>query len=156
MSKIWVIVDRFSKMSHFIALPTVKKTEDMAKIFLTQVWKYHGLPDDIVSDRDSKFIFHFWQSLVDLFSINLNLSTALHPKTEGQTQRVNQMLEAFIRNYCSYHEDNFSDHLPLAEYAYYSTISEAMKFSPFCANYGFEPRINWPNAKPATEWDKLA
>ena len=79
MTKIWVIVDRFSKMSHFIALPTVNKTEDLAKIFLTQVWKYHGLPDDIVSDRDSKFISHFWQSLMDLLNVKLNLSTAFHP-----------------------------------------------------------------------------
>jgi hypothetical protein len=58
-TKIWVIVDCFSKMTHFIAQPTVNKTEDLAKIFLTPVCKHHGLPDDIVSDRDSKFISHF-------------------------------------------------------------------------------------------------
>ena len=91
-TKIWVIVDRFSKMAHFIPLPTVNKIEDMAKIFLNQIWKLHGLPDDIVSDRDSKFISHFWQSLMDLLSVKLNLSTAFHPHTNGETERVNQTL----------------------------------------------------------------
>ncbi len=155
-TKIWVIVDRFSKMAHFIPLPTVNKTEDMAKIFLNQIWKLHGLPDDIVSDRDSKFISHFWQSLMDLLSVKLNLSTAFHPQTDGQTERVNQTLEAYMRNYCSYQQDDWSDLLPLAEYAYNSAISEATKFSPFCANYGFEPRTNWPNPKPSSEWDNPA
>ena len=155
-TKIWVIVDRFSKMAHFIPLPSVNKTEDMAKLFLTQVWKHHGLPDDIVSDRDSKFISHFWQSLMDLLSVKLNLSTAFHPQTDGQTERVNQTLEAYMRNYCSYQQDDWSDLLPLAEYAYNSAVSEATKFSPFCAIYGFEPRTNWPNLKPSSEWDNRA
>jgi len=120
------------------------------------VWKHHGLPDDIVSDRDSKFISHFWQSLMDLLSVKLNLSTAFHPQTDGQTERVNQTLEAYMRNYCSYQQDDWSDLLPLAEYAYNSAVSEATKFSPFCANYGFEPRTNWPNPKPSSEWDNPA
>jgi RNase H-like domain found in reverse transcriptase/Reverse transcriptase (RNA-dependent DNA polymerase)/Integrase zinc binding domain/Chromo (CHRromatin Organisation MOdifier) domain/Integrase core domain len=155
-TKVWVIVDRFSKMAHFIPLPTVNKTEDLAKLFLNSVWKHHGLPDDIVSDRDSKFISHFWQSLMDLLSVKLNLSTAFHPQTDGQTERVNQVLEGYMRSYCSYQQDDWADLLPLAEYAYNSAISEATKFSPFCANYGFEPRTNWPNPKPSPEWDNPA
>src|SRR6266566_4997033 len=85
-TKIWVIVDRFSKMAHCIPLPTVNKTEEMAEIFLNQIWKLHGLPDDIVSDWDSKFISHFWQSLMDLLSIKLNISTAFHPQTDGTSE----------------------------------------------------------------------
>jgi hypothetical protein len=88
-TKIWVIVDRFSKMSHFITLPTLNKSEDLTKIFLTQVGKHHGLPDDIALNRNSKFISHFWQSLMDLVSIKLNLSTAFHSQTDGQTEKVN-------------------------------------------------------------------
>jgi hypothetical protein len=143
-------------MAHFIPLPTVNKTEDLAKLFLNSVWKHHGLPDDIVSDRDSKFISHFWQSLMDLLTVKLNLSTAFHPQTDGQTERVNQVLEGYMRSYCSYQQDDWADLLPLAEYAYNSAISEATKFSPFRANYGFEPRTNWPNPKPAAEWDNPA
>src|SRR5258708_14433205 len=99
-TKIWVIVDRFSKMAHFIPLPAVNKTEDMAKIFLNQIWKVHGLPDDIVLDRDRMFIYHFWPSLMDLLSVKLNLSKAFHPQKHGQSERVNQTLEAYMRNYC--------------------------------------------------------
>jgi len=95
------------------------------------------LPDDIVSDRDSKFISQFWKSLIDLFSVKLNLSTASHPQTDCPTGRVNQMQEAYMRNYCSYQEDDWSDLLPLAKYAYHSGASEATMVSPFCANYGF-------------------
>jgi hypothetical protein len=99
-TKIWVIVDSFSKMAHYIPLPSLNKTKEMAKLLLTQVWKQHRLPEDIVSDKDSKFISHFWQSLMNLLSIKLNLSTAFHPQTERQTERVNQTLEAYMRNYC--------------------------------------------------------
>jgi hypothetical protein len=121
-TKIWVIVDRFSMMAHFIPLPSVNKTEDMAKLLLTQVQKHHGLPDDIVSDRDSKFISHFWQSLMDLLSDKLNLSVAFHPHTDYQTERVNQTLEAYMQNYCFYQQDDWSDLLPLTEYADNSTV----------------------------------
>src|SRR5258708_26224349 len=72
-TKIWVIVDRFSKVAHFIPLPTVNETKDMAKIFLNLIWKLHGLPDDIVSDRHGKFISHFWQPLMYLLIVKLNL-----------------------------------------------------------------------------------
>src|SRR5260370_22779424 len=99
INKIWVIVHRFIKMALFIPMPTENKTQDMAKIFLNHIWKLHGLPDEIVSDRDSKFISHFWQSLMDLLSIKLNLSTAIHPQTDGQTESVNQTLEPYMRNY---------------------------------------------------------
>jgi hypothetical protein len=101
-TKIWVTVHHVSKMSHFIPLTSVNKTEDIAMLFLTQVWKNHGLPDDIVSDRDLKFISYFWQSLLDLPSVRLNLSTAFHPKTDGETTRVNQTLKDYMHNYCSY------------------------------------------------------
>jgi hypothetical protein len=95
-TKVWVIVDRFSKMAHFIPLPTLNKTGDLAKLFLNPVLKHHGFPDDIVWDRDSKFISHFWQSLMDLLSVKLNLSTAFHPQTNGQTERVTQVLEGYM------------------------------------------------------------
>jgi hypothetical protein len=128
----------------------------MAKLFFTQKWKHHRLPNDIVSDSDSRFISHFWQSMVDLLSVKLNLLTAFHPPTDGQTERVNQTLEAYMRNYSSHQQDGRSDLLPLAEYAYNSAVSESTKFSPVCANCGFEPRTNWPNPKPSSEWDNPA
>jgi hypothetical protein len=97
-----VIVDHFSKITHFNLLPTLSKTEDLAKLFLNSVWKHDGLPDDIVSDRDSKFISHFWQSLMDLLRVKLNLSSAFHPQPDGQLERVDQVLQGYMRSYCSY------------------------------------------------------
>jgi len=155
-TKVWVIVDHFSKMAHFIMLPTVNKPEDLANLFLHSVWKHDGLPDVIVSDRDSKFISHFWQSLMDLLNVKLNISTPFDPQTDGQSDRVNQILEGYMRSYCSYQPDDWTDLLPRAQYAYNSMISAASKFSPFCANYGFERRNNWTNPKPSPEWDNPA
>ena len=91
-TQIWVIVDRFTKMAHLVPLPTNTSTKDLAKIFVKEVWKNHGLPTDIVSDRDTKVTSHFWQALMDLLGIQTKLCTAFHPETEGQTERVNQTI----------------------------------------------------------------
>ncbi|KAH0607133.1 uncharacterized protein H6S33_003121 [Morchella sextelata] len=155
-TKIWVIVDRFSKMAHYIPLPTLNKTEDLAKLFLKEVWRLHGLPDDIVSDRDSRFISHFWQSLMSLLNVKLKMSTSFHPQTDGQTERVNQTLEHYLRSYCSYQQDDWAELLPLAEYAYNSAVSESTKVSAFYANYGYEPRTNWPAPKEGVQWNNPA
>jgi hypothetical protein len=83
-------------MAYFILLLRVNKTEELVKLFLNIVWKHHGLPDNIVLDRDSKFINHFWQSLIDLLSIKLNFSAVFDPQTHGQTAMVNQVLKGYI------------------------------------------------------------
>jgi hypothetical protein len=101
-TKIWVIVDCFSKMSHIIALSSVNKTVDLVKISLTKVWKHHSLPDNIVSYQNSMSISHFWQSPMDIHSVKLNLSMDFHPQTDGQSERVNQTREDYMLNYCSY------------------------------------------------------
>ena len=75
--------------------------------------------------------------------VEVNLSTPYHPQTDGQTERINQTLEQYLRSYCSYQQDNWADLLPLAEYAYNSAVSESTKLSPFEANYGFTPESNW-------------
>ena len=91
-TQIWVIVDRFTKMAHLVPLPTNTSAKDLAKIFIKEVWKNHGLPTNIVSDRDTKVTSHFWQALMDLLGIQTKLSMAFHPETEGQTERVNQTI----------------------------------------------------------------
>ena len=101
-TQIWVVVDRFTKMAHLIPLPTNTKATDLAKVFLKEIWKHHGLPTDIVSDRDAKITSHFWQALMDLLGVRTKLSTAFHPETDGQTERVNQTIEQYLRHYCSW------------------------------------------------------
>ena len=145
-TKIWVIVDRFSKMAHFIPLTTEVPIEQLALMFLKEIWRYHGLPESIISDRDSRFTSKFWTSLMKLLGVKLNVSTAFHPETDGQTERVNQTLEQYIRSYCSYQQDDWVELLPLAEYAYNTGTSESTRVSPFEINYGFNPQTNWSGA----------
>ena len=131
-TQIWVVVDRLTKMANFVPLRTGAKSpaKDLAIAFAREVWRLHGLPADIVSDRGSVFISNFWKELMEHLGVELNLSTAFHPQTDGQTERVNQVLEGYIRHYTSFQQDDWADMLPLAEYAYNTTMSESTGVSP--------------------------
>src|ERR1700712_2354959 len=142
---IWVVVDRFTKMAHFIPIKEKEKTaEGCAKLFLSNVWRLHGLPSSIVSDRDSVFTSSFWAELMKKLDIKRKMSTAFHPQTDGQTERVNQTLEHYLRQFCNYEQNDWYEMLPLAEYCYNNSVTTATQLSPFYANYGFHPRTNWP------------
>jgi transposase InsO family protein len=82
------VIDRFTKMAHFIPL-TEKTATYVAKQFITHIWKAHGLPDDIISDRDTAFTSKFWKEVMNFLGIKQRMSTAFHPQTDGQTERVN-------------------------------------------------------------------
>ena len=95
--QLWVVIDRFTKMAHFIPLNKEKKTAvDLAVFFAREVWKHHGLPTDIVSDRDSRFTSETWKEFLRLSAIRPRRSTAFHPQTDGQTERLNQTIEAYL------------------------------------------------------------
>ena len=138
--QIWVIVDRFTKMAHLIPLPKKVSAKDIAKIFLRETWKIHGLPTDIVSDRDTKIPSHFWQVLMDLLGIKTKLSKAFHMETDGQTERVNQTIEQYLRHWCSRKQDDWDELLPMVEFVYNSAKSETTGISSFEANYRMLPR----------------
>jgi len=142
-TKIWVIVDRFSKMAHFIPLRTEEHIKELALTFVKEIWRLHGLPESIVSDRDTRFTSKFWTSLMQLLQVKLSLSSAFHPDSDGQTERVNQTLEQYLRSYCSYQEDDWVSLLPFAEHAYNTSIAESTKARPFEINYGFSPQTEW-------------
>ena len=101
------------------------------------------MPSDIVSDRGSVFISGFWKELMEHLGIELNMSTALRPQTDGHTKRVNQVLETYLRHYANFQQDDWVDLLPLAEHANNTATSETTKVSPFFANYGFHPETQW-------------
>ena len=106
-STISVLVDRFTKMVYFIPIKDGQKTaEGFAKLFLQNIWKLHGLPSSINSDRDHGFTSKFWAELVGRLDVRLRQSTAFHPQTDGQTERVNQFLAQYLRQYCNYEQDN--------------------------------------------------
>ena len=103
----------------------------------------HGLPTSVSSDRNSRFQSKFWLEVMDALKVDVRLSTAFHPQTDGQTERVNQIQEQYLRCYYSYQQDDWAELLPLAEHAYNWAVSESTKISPIEANYGFRPQINW-------------
>ena len=147
-STVWVIVDRFTKTVDCIPIKDEQKTaEGSVKLFLQNIWKLHGLPSGIISDRDPVFSSKIWAELMRRLDVRLRKSTAFHPQTDGQTERVNQSLEQYLRQYCNYEQDNWYDLLPLAEYAYNNSATTATQMSPFNAKYGFHPRTTWPVEK---------
>ena len=148
--EVWVIVDRFTKMAHFIPLAVGGKTAaDLARIFAKEIWRLHGLPADIVSDRDSRFTSATWKVFLAILGIRPRMSTAFHPETDGQTERVNQTIETFLRPYLSQEQDDWADLLPLAEFAYNNSATTATGMSPFYANYGWHPAGNNPRETDA-------
>ena len=134
-------------MAHFIPLPTDTPIKEIANVFLHEIWRLHGLPNSVVSDRDSRFQSKFGLCGMELLDVDVRMSTAFHPQTDGQTERVNQILEQYLRSYCLYQQDDWAELLPLAEHAYNSAVTESTKVSPFEANYGFSPRTNWLEMK---------
>ena len=141
-------MDRFTKMAHFVTVKDGQKTaEGCAKLFLENIWKLHGLPSSIISDIDPVFTSKFWTELMGRLDVRLRKSTAFHPQTDGQTERVNQSLEQYLRQYCDYEQDNWNDLLLLAEYAYNNSVTTATQMSLFFANYCFHSRTNWPVEK---------
>jgi len=138
--QLWVIIDRFTKMAHFLPLRKEGKTAaDLAVIFAREVWKYHGLPTDIVSDRDSRFTSETWKEFLQLLGIRSRKSTAFHPQTDGQTDRLNQMIEAYLRAFVGKEQDGWVRLLPMAEFAYNNSTTTGNGMSPFYANYDFHP-----------------
>jgi len=148
---ILVIVDRFTKMAHFVATRTTVDSSDVAKLVTDTVYRLHGLPTDIVSDRDKVFTSHFWRHFLAILGVKPNLSTAFHPQTDGQTERVNQVLEQYLRGFCNYQQDNWQQLLPHAEFAYNNSIHASTGKTPFFANYGQHPITPSTATPPASE-----
>jgi hypothetical protein len=136
-----VVVDRFSKMAHFIPCAKTITGAQTAKLFLDQVVRLHGLPDNIVSDRGPQFVSKFWARILQILKIERSLSSAYHPQTDGQTERVNQVLEQYLRCFVDDQQKEWVQLLPQAEFAYNNTVHVSTGTSPFFANYGLHPRF---------------
>jgi transposase InsO family protein len=139
---ILVVVDRLSKQGIFIPTHDTITAPQLAQLFLVHVFSKHGVPSHVTCDRGSEFISHFFRSLGKALDMNLHFTSGYHPEGDGQTERVNQTLEQYLRVYCNYQQDNWSDLLPLAEFAYNNAPSATTGISPFFANKGYHPNIS--------------
>ena len=133
-------VDRLTRRVHFFKSKTTDTAVDTANAFFTNIFKLHGLPDSIVSDRDPKFTSEFWKRLMKLSGIQLKMSSSRHPQTDGASEIMNRMVENYLRCYCSYHQDNWDELLPAAEFSYNSSVSEDLGMSPFELDLGWIPK----------------
>jgi hypothetical protein len=146
-------------MKHLIFCYITDNADKLAMLFIIYVWKFRGLPESIISDRDSLFKSEFWKRLCKRLNINSLLSTTFHPEIDGQTEIVNATLETIFRCYVNYHQNNWSEWLPFTEFALNNQESEFTKMSLFFANSASHPRIGFePLSKvsePGTpdEWD---
>ena len=134
-------------MAHFLPLPKEGKTaSDLTKIFAREIWRHHGLPSDIVSDRDSRVTLEVCKEFLRLSGIRLRMSTAFHRQTDGQTERLNQTIEAYLCLFTNHEQNDWVSLLPIAEFAYNNSVTTGTGLSPFYANYGFNPNATNPAA----------
>jgi hypothetical protein len=153
---ILVITERLTKFGHFIPYKEASTASDLAYSFLRNIVGIHGMPREIISDRGSVFTSKFWQGLIAQLGTKHKLSTAYHPQTDGQTERLNQTLEQYLRSYVNHQQDDWVRLLPLAQFAYNSATTETTGVSPFYANYGRQPEAyREPRAGPESEQARL-
>ena len=145
-------VDMFSKQAHFAPCNKTISAPQLATLFLSNVYRLHGLPSTLVSDRDPRFTSTFWSSLWHHLGTKLNISTAYHPQTDGQTERTHRTIEQILRAYVHPHHDDWVTFLPIAESAYNAATNASTNASPFLVNYGFQPTtpatLHLPQALP--------
>ncbi|GJR73801.1 putative reverse transcriptase domain-containing protein [Tanacetum coccineum] len=133
---IWVIVDRLTKSAHFLATREDYSTERLAKLYIDEIVARHGVPVSIISDRDGRFTSRFWQTLQKALGTQLDMSTAYHPQTDGQSERTIQTLEDMLRACVIDFGGNWDVHLPLAEFSYNNSYHSSIRCAPFEALYG--------------------
>ncbi|CAI7849896.1 unnamed protein product [Closterium sp. NIES-54] len=142
-----VVVDRLSKMSHFIPTHTTVTAPETARLFFDHIVRLHGLPSAIISDRDPRFLSNFWQSLFKLHGTRLKFSTAYHPETDGQTERMNRTLEDALRAQVHTRQTDWDLHLTAIKLAYNSTPHLSTGQPPFYLPTGQHPRL--PTTPPS-------
>jgi hypothetical protein len=147
--ELWVIINRFTKMAHFIPLKKEQKmAEHLVKIFAYKIWRFHSILIDIISDHDSQFMFTKWKQFRGILGLQPQMSTSFHPQTDGQTERINEMIEVYLWSFINYEMDNWVRLLPIAEFAYNNSVTQATGISPFFTNYGRHPGCTNPSTTP--------
>jgi len=147
---VMVAVDSVGKRPHFVKTVTTVTAAGAANLYLRNIWKLHGLPRKVISDRGPQFVAGFMKELYRLLGIEAATSTAYHPQTDGQTERVNQELEQYLRIFIGERQDDWYTLLPLAEFSYNNHIHSSTQQTPFLLDTGRHPRMGFePHQLPS-------
>ena len=151
---IWVIVDRLTKSAHFIPVKVTYNGEKLARLYISEVVRLHGVPLSIISDRGILFTSKFWRTLQAELGTRLDLSTAFHPQTDGQSERTIQVLEDMLRACVIEFGGHWDNFLPLEEFSYNNSYHSSIDMAPFEALYGRRCRspIGWFDAFVVRPW----
>src|SRR3954465_7968342 len=142
---IFVVIDRLSKVAHFLPIRESITTSQLVDLYVSRVVSLHGVPLEINSDRGSLFASRFWQSFQNAMGTHLSFSTAFHPQSSGQVERVNQILEDMLRACVISFEKNLEKSLPFAEFAYNNSFQSSLNMAPFEFLHGrrCQTHLNW-------------
>ena len=144
------VVDSVSKMSHFIPTHTTITALRAACLFLTHVWKLHGLPRQVVSNWGPQFIVEFTWELYQLLGVKLAATTTYHPQGDGQLEWVNQELEQYLQLFINKRQDNWDELLPLAKFQYNNHVHSATQQTPFMLDTGQHPQMGFEPRQPGS------
>jgi transposase InsO family protein len=133
---IWVIIYHFSKVAHFIPVKTTYKGAKLTELYIARIVCLHAVPKNIVSDRGTQFTSRFWEKLHEATDTRLNFSSAYHPQTDGQIERVNQIIEDMLRACALKDSMSWDKCLPYAEFSYNNSYQKSLKMLPFEVLYG--------------------
>jgi hypothetical protein len=142
---IWVIVDRITKTAHFLPMHTTYNAKKYAEIYLDQIVHLHAIPKTIISDCGAQFVAHFWEQFQQTLGTKLIRSSAYHPQTDGQIERINQILEDMLRACVIQYDKHWDKCLALAEFSFNNSYQSSIKMAPFEALYGRQCRtpLDW-------------
>ena len=142
-NSILVIVDRLTKMVYYEPVKVTIDAPGLAEVIIDVVVRHHGLSDSIVTDRGSLFTSKFWSSLCYFLGVKRRLSTAFHPQTDGQTEWQNSTMEAYLRAFVNFEQNDWARLLPMTEFAYNNAKNASTGHTPFELNCGFYPRMSY-------------
>src|SRR5258707_2880996 len=145
-----MVVDHLSKRIHAVPTVTSLDSTGVAQLFLEHVWRHHRLLEEVISDRGPTFVSNFSRELAALLGVKLTPSTSYHPQTDGQTERVNQEIEAYLRVFVSHRQDDWADWLPLAEFAYNNKVHTATRRTLFELDAGQHPCLGVEPTRTST------
>ncbi|MCO5576116.1 hypothetical protein L7F22_029923 [Adiantum nelumboides] len=128
---IWTIIDRFSKLAHFLPVKKTVKPDHLARLFVAQIFRLHGMPETIVFDRDPRFTSLFWKAIWENIGTRLQFSSSIHPQTDGQSEIANSVVLELLKSYISDQKTQWERYLPLVEFAYNNTIHSSTRKAPF-------------------------